>query len=277
MIQKTTVMQAISHRDMGKKLMLTHSSKLDRNNTSSDPMEDHVIVEPDLLSNGEYAFFAVLDGHGGPEVARYISLNFTDLLRAKLRPLKNGCSIEDAIKTSLVEIERKMAAMNMQRCGTTFCGIFIDRVAKEVIVVNVGDSRLLQVVSEESNMLSAGFLTTSHKTTNFEEVRRIMMNSGMVFNGRVGGVLNMTRSIGDFGLKKFGLSSEPEIHRYSLDSSSVMLLASDGIWDYVKVDDVLEALVTDQPTCSELCDVLVKESIKKGSRDNISIICIVAE
>lgn len=277
MLDTKPVIQTISDRNLSSTMRLTHCHKTDKNNKPSEAMEDFVIVEPDLLSNGEYAFFAILDGHGGAQVSNYLALHFADMLRVRIRQSKRTHSTEDIIKMAIEDAERKLAAMNCSHVGSTFCSIFIDRAAHEMIIVNLGDSKLMQVACEPNGMLSTAFLTTSHKTTNFEEVRRIMMSGGMVFNGRVGGKLNVTRSIGDFALKKFGVSSEPEVHRYSFDASSVILLASDGVWDFVNVDDVLQSVVHSCVTCEQLCDVLAQEAVKKGSRDNISIICVVAD
>ena len=34
-------------------------------------MEDYVIAEDDLLGDGRFSLYAVLDGHGGQEVAKF--------------------------------------------------------------------------------------------------------------------------------------------------------------------------------------------------------------
>ena len=52
--------------------------------------------------------------------------------------------------------------------------------------------------------------------------------------------LSMSRSIGDLKGKKCGLISTPEIIEYKLDDrSKFMVIASDGIWEFLKNEDVM--------------------------------------
>ena len=39
---------------------------------------------------------------------------------------------------------------------------------------------------------------------------------GHIMNGRVGGNLLITRSLGDFDMKKYGVSSDPEMYSFDL-------------------------------------------------------------
>ena len=42
----------------------------------------------------------------------------------------------------------------------------------------------------------------------------------------------MTRTLGDFGAKKIGLTSDPEIQHLELNrNDQFIILASDGVWD----------------------------------------------
>lgn len=276
MNQNKGVIQSIYQRSISERVCLSFAYKEEPNLKKRESMEDYTIKEPDLLLNGEYAFYAVLDGHGGHEVAEYISVNFVNILKSNIKNFKSTDDLETIIDMSLIEIETQLELLGMAETGSTFCSVLIDCESKEMIVVNIGDSKILQVACENDNILSAGFLSTAHKTTDFSEVRRIAMNGGMVFNGRVGGKLMLTRSIGDFGLRKYGVISDPEIHRYSLDTSSLLVLGSDGLWDFINAEDVLSILVSmEDITCDTLCSILTKEAIKKGSCDNISIICVI--
>ena len=50
----------------------------------------------------------------------------------------------------------------------------------------------------------------------------------------------MSRSIGDLKGKKCGLISEPEIIEYKLnEKSKYMVICSDGVWEFLKNEDVM--------------------------------------
>lgn len=51
-------------------------------------------------------------------------------------------------------------------------------------------------------------------------------------DGRVGGVLAVTRAFGDHSLKKSGVSAIPHVLKYTLKPfDKFMIIASDGVWD----------------------------------------------
>ena len=54
--------------------------------------------------------------------------------------------------------------------------------------------------------------------------------------------LAMTRSLGDYYLGTFGLSSEPTIIQSKLDKDSKIICASDGIWDNWKINEFRDYL-----------------------------------
>ena len=52
--------------------------------------------------------------------------------------------------------------------------------------------------------------------------------------------LAMSRSLGDFLGKKCGVISEPEIIEYFInDNSKYMILCSDGVWEFLSNEDVM--------------------------------------
>ena len=60
----------------------------------------------------------------------------------------------------------------------------------------------------------------------------------------------MTRSLGDLCVKQHGITAEPEIETWDvkeLPKESYILLASDGVWDFMPCDEVsdLEARLQD--------------------------------
>ena len=84
----------------------------------------------------------------------------------------------------------------------------------------------------------------------------------------------VSRGLGDFDLKSKGLSCEPHIVKKLIDHNlNYCVLASDGVWDVLKPDEV--AKIIHNHKIDEMAKIIVETAIEKGSEDNIS--CIVVE
>jgi serine/threonine protein phosphatase PrpC len=60
---------------------------------------------------------------------------------------------------------------------------------------------------------------------------------GAIINGRLCGMLAVTRAFGDFALKKAGLTASPELKKVELRLTHKYLIAgSDGLWDFIELD-----------------------------------------
>lgn len=269
------VVEALKAQKTGREINLSSGWAEEPNLGVRKSMEDYLIHQPDILEDGNYSFYCVLDGHGGNDVSKYLSENFAPLLQNNFRIYDGIYGIDDIFILTLEVIENNMRLINAREVGSTFCAVLIDKKLKEMYVVNIGDSQVLQVACEDDRKLSSGFLSRPHKTTNVDEIKRISTSGGTVSNGRVGGFLMITRSLGDFSLKKYGVISTPDIDRYVIDTTSLLIIGSDGIWDFVKPEDVMNLLVSNQDfDCDNLARCLAQESIIKGSLDNISLICV---
>lgn len=52
-----------------------------------------------------------------------------------------------------------------------------------------------------------------------------------MIDNRLGGILLLTRSLGDFDLVQKGLIAEPFISYHLIINEGLLILASDGLWD----------------------------------------------
>jgi serine/threonine protein phosphatase PrpC len=102
-------------------------------------------------------------------------------------------------------------------------------------------------------------------------------------------MLTMTRVLGDFALKP-GVTSEPEINEYSLDelfgdSIGAFVLATDGLWDNWRFEDVSKFVMDESclnvlPNVQMITDALMQRNIIYANRnfpgqcDDVSIIVI---
>lgn len=92
--------------------------------------------------------------------------------------------------------------------------------------------------------------------------------------GRVVGMLAVSRSFGDHGLKQF-VTAQPFTTETKLSSRDTFLIcACDGLWDVFEDQEVVD-LVADRIAAgrtSGTAQALVQQALARGSMDNISII-----
>ncbi len=176
-------------------------------------MEDAHITALDIIQG--VSLFAVFDGHGGQEVALFVEKHFIEELK-KLDTFKKGnykqCLIDtfllldrmlisDAGKKELAKIAAKAGSgagasgndLPFQ-AGCTACVALVT--PNEVFVANAGDTRCVIASKGKAKNLS-----TDHKPDMIAEKRRIERGGGFVEEGRVNGIIAISRAIGDWEYK----------------------------------------------------------------------------
>ncbi|KAL8517803.1 hypothetical protein ACS0TY_009211 [Phlomoides rotata] len=157
--------------------------------------------------------------------------------------------------------------------GTT--AVTLVKQGRDIVIGNVGDSRAVLGTRDENNSLIAVQLTVDLKPNLPAEEARIRKCKGRVFAMRdepeVARVwlpkhdfpgLAMARAFGDFCLKEFGLISVPDIfYRRITDVDEFVVLATDGIWDVLSNEEVVE-IVSCCPTRSCTARTLVESAVK---------------
>lgn len=260
-------------------------------------MEDAHITN--LKVNDEVALFAVFDGHGGQEVAKFCGKYFTPEL------IKNDHFIKKNYKTALEETFLRMDALLMGENaldllkefrndpeGHTFAGCTANVVLvtkTHVYCANAGDSRAY-LCTKSGDVIS---LSTDHKPDVEAERIRIQNAGGYVSEGRVNDNLNLTRAIGDLEYKKnFALqphqqiiSAFPDVVVHNHNSSHHFLLVGcDGIWETLTAQDICKLVsnkLNDNKTqqlssiCEELLDKLIAKDTTEGTGcDNMSLVLV---
>ena len=259
-------------------------------------MEDAHITNLDL-PNGN-ALFAVFDGHGGQEVAKFCGKYFTGELT------KNENYIKANYKVALEETFLKMDSILMgenamdllkefrsEAEGHTFAGCTANVVLvtkTEIYCANAGDSRAY-VCLKNSQVIA---LSTDHKPDVETERVRIHNAGGYVSEGRVNDNLNLTRAIGDLEYKKNAslkpeqqiISAFPDVVVKTIDKNlNFMLVGCDGIWETLTAAEICKIAemrlngkqMSLSGICEELLDKLVAPSTSEGTGcDNMSLILV---
>ena len=175
-------------------------------------MEDTHIAYPDLGDGN--ALFGVFDGHGGPEVAIFVKEHFKANL-IKNSSYKSG-DYKKALEQVFVKMDRLLQSDKGRdeltkymkkggsqklpqyaiesQAGCTATVILLT--ATELWCANAGDSRT--IISENGRAVD---MSVDHKPDLPFEHDRIIKAGGEVEDGRVNGVLALSRAIGDFEYK----------------------------------------------------------------------------
>ena len=169
------------------------------------------------------------------------------------------------------------------RSGTTCIACLIDD--EFIHVAHVGDSRALRVRVDGSWEA----LTTETTTSNLPaDVERIQAGEGRtdgqgnVWYGPVG--ISMTRALGDAVMLRAGVVPTPMVQSFPREPSSVLVVATDGIWDVLNNDQVSEIVRNDEPSLEKIANQLAAQARQKwigdlpGMEEKVDdITCIVAK
>lgn len=254
---------------------LSHAVAEDPNLGVRKAMEDFTIAEPDVLGNGRFAFYCVLDGHGGAQVAKFAKENFVKALRPRLEAFKDGQSAGSVIESAIATLETQLKMIGGRDCGSTLCGVLVDRQARRVFYANVGDSQALAIRFDSKDSLHADFKCDTHKVSNPAEEARVKAGGGSILNGRLAGNLLITRSLGDFDLREYGLISAPDIRESEIFKNKLVVIASDGVWDVIDREAAVKLVkASGKKGLEDLSRAIVKEAVERGSVDNISVVLL---
>lgn len=196
-------------------------------------MEDRLIMTP--AGNGY--LFAVCDGHGGAQVAENITRRLKDVASDRLA----SGSVRRGLADVFQDLQCEVAQLSS---GSTLSLVFVTH-DRQVWVANVGDSSVYGLNERVTNKLSV-----DHKVTRKEERERVLAHKGFSIDpdGYViapcGSGVNMTRSLGE---REFlpALSAQPFVHQLRVPYT-MLVIASDGIWDVISPKTLRERLYSDQ-------------------------------
>jgi len=257
--------KTITSKNLSLSVGLKHSQYLEQNSNFCDYMEDFALSISQF--NNEYFrhLYCIFDGHGGNLTAKLCVKKYPEIFRKCL--LENPFDYELAFKNSFLLMDKEIKETNAMEVGNTATVVFINN--KLLYCANVGDSSCCLIGNK------AEFITTEDKCTDQKEMKRIEKAGGHIIDGRIEGILAVSRGLGDFDLKNKGLTAEPHVTKKLIDHSiNYCVLASDGVWDVLKPEDVSK-IIHETNNIDDMAKVIVEKAVEKGSEDNIS--CIVIE
>ncbi|XP_028760060.1 probable protein phosphatase 2C 13 [Neltuma alba] len=257
-------------------------------------MEDEHIQIDDLASHLGLvfkspipcAFYAVFDGHGGPDAADFVKRNAMRLFfeDANLLLSYDGNTLflkklEDSHRKAFLLADLALAneATVRNSCGTTALTALI--LGSHLLVANAGDCRA--VLCRKGVAVD---LSQDHRASYLPEKRRVEELGGSIDDdGYLNGDLSVTRALGDWGLKlplgsTSPLIADPDVLQVSLtEDDEFLIIGCDGIWDVMSsqyaVSFVRRGLRRhDDP--QQCARDLVKEALHLRTSDNLTVIVI---
>ena len=200
--------------------------------------------------------------------------------------------ISKNLKESFYKIDNDLIkskqSFDIEKSGSTVCIGILN--SKNLFLANIGDSRA--ILCSYNNTWKSSQLTKDHKPKDKSEYKRIIASGGTVSRMinvekndeeigpyRVwdktqdkGPGLAMSRSIGDGQAKNLGVLAEPDIFEYTLNEGDKFIVcASDGIWEYLSNDDVMNIIkdiYENEGKAEDACDLLVKKASEEWKKEN---------
>ena len=229
----------------------------------------------------EGALSAVFDGHCGFRVAQTSASSILGWV-TKNEKFAQGewkQALRNAFLNGDAEMNRNLSS---ESSGCTANVVMM--VGNKLFCANAGDSRAVLCRNGVAFPLSE-----DHKPNDEAEKDRVTKAGGFVLNGRVNGVLSLSRALGDFGFKLAGIPDEqqmvtanPEIRETQLQQDDEFVIqACDGIWDCMTNEQAV-AFVRNELSehgdvalsCERLMDKCLAATPAKFGTDNMTVIVL---
>lgn len=157
-------------------------------------MEDFILIDKFIINNKKNYLFCVIDGHGGSDSARYFKSIFKEKLYESLENcnILNINNISDILINSVLKIEDDIKKYDLKDGAVLSFIFFINNI---FFLCHLGDS-FIEIFNKSNHIYSS----KDHNTNNKHEVDRIKKFT-YILNGRVQGIIEPTRCIGDLVFK----------------------------------------------------------------------------
>lgn len=231
------------------------------------------------------SFYAVFDGHNGPNAAVFVKENTMKLFfedanlpqtseidKLFLENLENSHREAFLVADQALAVESTVPSY----CGTTALTALV--VGRQLIVANAGDCRAVLCRKGVPVQLS-----NDHRPSYFPELKRVVDLGGCIEHGYLYGDLAVTRALGDWEMKyPIGstkpLTAEPEVTQILLnEDDEFLIVACDGIWDVISNEEAvgLVRLGLSQHDNPQRCaKELVDKVLSKDTSDNVTAIVV---
>jgi len=240
----------------------------DRNARHRRTMEDAHIYFDNFGKLPHQGYFGVYDGHGGRPAVEFI--HNTLHLNVEEEIMKQSGKVVHALERAFIRTDEQMKQKGILFPGTcaTVGIIQQNSEGKFLYSANVGDTRI--VLNRGGTAIR---LTKDHKTSDPDEIKRIQDAGGFVANGRVNGLLAVTRSLGNVQMKQYVISTPYTTETKLTEEDKFFIIACDGVWDVMTDQEALD-IVKGETDPTKMSEMILLESLNRSTTDNITVMVV---
>ncbi|KAL5539335.1 hypothetical protein UlMin_024317 [Ulmus minor] len=274
-----------------------------------EEMEDDVVLRSDGLDG--FSFAAVFDGHAGFKSVKFLR---DELYKECCVALQGGLiliekdfnTVREALQETFRKVDEKLLNWlelngEADASGSTATVLFIGN--DRLFISHIGDSSVVLSRSGKAELLTNPHRPYGNNNVSLQEIKRIREAGGWIVNGRICGDIAVSRAFGDQRFKtkknemlkkgieegrwseKFAsrvqfsgdlVTATPDVFQVALGKDTeFVLLASDGLWDYIKSSDAV-AFVRNQlrqhGDVKLASEALAQAALDQRTQDNVSIV-----
>ena len=244
--------------------------------------------------------FCLFDGINGSEVSKYSSETFADLFERNIRhnpkritPFNVEGNEEEnqtqrkAIRTSIetillrtfLKFDDDIKYMNCLNVGSSSCVIFItnenekitgfEQIVRTLYCANIGDVECCIITK-----MNVKFITTKHTLDNEKERERIKNIGGSVYDNKIYGQVNITRSFGLFNLKTYGITAVPDVYKVNLsERDKFIIIGTNSVFDFISPGDLLH-ICNGSDNTEYISESIMNNVLLRNIKQNLGLIVI---
>ena len=207
-----------------------------------------------------YTLAIVADGMGGHQAGDLASKLTVETIVSQLQPLPPGLEVEELAEQAIlhandVVYQKASESDEYHNMGTTVVAVLLNE--KDGIIGHIGDSRVYKYRSGKMVQL-----TEDHSLVNeLLKTKQISEEQASVHPHRN----VVTRAVGT------DPKVEADLHFVSLEQGEMLLLCSDGLSNYVTLDQMILTLQADDLSLDERAGRLLQFALDAGGDDNITV------
>lgn len=222
-------------------------------------------------------YLAIFDGHAGDQTATIAAHKETGLHKYIFNNLAIGQKTKTAITNAFATFDESLTELTIKESGSTAIVALLRKQTKEkaaaLYFAILGDSRALLI---RNGKVALSTKLSEHSPKNVDEKERILEAGGEITaNGRINGVLGVSRAFGDIYLKedrtKPLVSFEPTILKTKdLKDGDIITLCCDGVTDVIP--DSASAAMTTPKTDNPAMQLIQIALQQDKCMDNVSAV-----
>ena len=240
-----------------------------------------------VLPSGWHVF-SLFDGHGqsGHWPALRASRTLPYLLEAShsCKAMLKHQDVEAALYHAFEKVQADLVQqcaeedISLQLCGCTAVCVLQHPDQDRIWIANCGDSKAIMIVPG----LGVVGETVDHKPSLEKELQRVkdhgmelrsvvhedgFVEERLCVEGEDYPGLCMTRSLGDLCVKHHGIIAEPEVFTWNTGTyaESYVLIASDGLWDFLSTEEVSK-MVLQSIAAGDSLHAAAKKILKRAQK-----------